>query len=120
MNKTIDYYMSLPYSFSITPDLEESGYVVSYPDLPGCITCGNTLEEAVGNAEDAKRCWLEAALEEGIKIAEPEAHNYTGQLRLRIPVDLHKKLALTAKDQNVSMNLYCVLALQKALLSNAE
>ena len=120
MNRTIDHYMSLPYTFSITPDPEEGGYVVSYPDLPGCLTCGRTLEEAVAGAEDAKRCWIEAALEEGIRIPEPETHNYSGQLRLRIPVDLHRKLAMTAKNQKVSMNLYCVLALQKALLSGAE
>lgn len=42
-----------------------------YPDLPGCITCGETIESAVENAQDAKKAWLEAALEEGIEIHEP-------------------------------------------------
>lgn len=36
-------------------DLSEGGYVASYPDLPGCLTCGDTLEEVVQNADDAKR-----------------------------------------------------------------
>lgn len=34
------------------------GFVVSDPDLPGCITCGETVETAVTNALDAKKTWL--------------------------------------------------------------
>ena len=34
--------------------------MISYPDLPGCITCGETRESAVVNALDAKKAWLEA------------------------------------------------------------
>nr|WP_288274231.1 type II toxin-antitoxin system HicB family antitoxin [uncultured Acidaminococcus sp.] len=34
-----------------------------YPDLPGCITVGCSMEEAAKNAEDAKKEWLTAALE---------------------------------------------------------
>ena len=42
----------------------EGGYVASYPDLPGCITCGETVEGVVANALDAKKAWIEAALED--------------------------------------------------------
>ena len=45
--KTIDYYMGLPYKLEIVPDVEEGGYVARYPELPGCITLGDTLEDAV-------------------------------------------------------------------------
>lgn len=65
---TVDEYMKLPYKLEIVPDTEEGGYVVSFPDLPGCISVGDTIEEAVSNAEDAKRAWLEAAISDGIKI----------------------------------------------------
>lgn len=34
--------------------------MIFYPDLPGCITCGETRESAVVNALDAKKAWLEA------------------------------------------------------------
>ena len=47
--KTLDEYMQLPYKMEIVPDLEEGGYVVSYPDLPGCLTCGETIEKAINN-----------------------------------------------------------------------
>ena len=66
--KTLNEYMKMPYRMEIVEDEEEGGFVVSYPDLPGCITCGETIESAVQNALDAKRTWIEAALEEGISM----------------------------------------------------
>lgn len=67
----IENYSSLHYHMEIINDLSEGGYVASYPDLPGCLTCGDTLEEVVKNADEAKREWLLAAMEEGIDIPEP-------------------------------------------------
>lgn len=73
-------------SYEIVEDTEEGGYVVSFPDLPGCLSCGETINSAVANAEDAKRAWLEAALEEGIEISEPDnLEHYSGQFKLRLP-----------------------------------
>lgn len=66
--KTLDEYLKKPYRMNIKEDKDEGGYVVSFLELPGCITCGETIESAVKNAEDAKKEWLIAALEEGIKI----------------------------------------------------
>ena len=51
-------YMELSYRMEIVEDKDEGGFVVSYPDLPGCITCGETRESAVVNALDAKKTWL--------------------------------------------------------------
>ena len=48
----------------IVEDKDEGGFVVSFPELPGCISCGETVESAVANAMDAKKEWLAAALEE--------------------------------------------------------
>ena len=70
--KTLNDYMAISYRMEIVEDKDEGGFVVSYPDLPGCITCGETVESAVANAVDAKRTWLEAALENGVEIYEPE------------------------------------------------
>lgn len=70
--KTLDEYLKLPYPMEIVEDQEEGGYTISFPDLPGCITCGETIEKAVDNGKEAKRLWLEAAMEEGISIPEPE------------------------------------------------
>ena len=85
MMKTLNDYMVMSYRMEIVEDKDEGGFVVSYPDLPGCITCGETLERAVANAVDAKKAWLEAALEYGIEIHEPDSlEDYSGQFKLRI------------------------------------
>lgn len=56
--KTFNDYMALPYRLEIVEDQKEGGFVVSYPDLPGCITCGDTIEDAMNNAKDAKKAWI--------------------------------------------------------------
>ena len=112
--KLIDYYMSLPYRLEITPDVEEGGYVASYPDLPGCLTVGDDMQKLLENAEDAKRAWIEAALEDGLPIPEPVSlDEYSGQFKLRIPKSLHRSLAEHAKEEGISMNQYCVYLLSR-------
>ncbi len=112
--KTIDDYMKKAYRMEIVEDKDEGGFVVTYPDLPGCISCGKTIESAVANAIDAKEVWLEAAIEEGIEINEPDSlDDYSGQFKLRIPKSLHKSLAEHSQREGISMNQYCVYLLSK-------
>ena len=111
--KTIEEYMKLPYPMEIVPDPDEGGFVVYFPDLAGCITSGETVEQAVKNAADAKHAWLTAAMEDHINIPEPVTEDYSGQFKLRIPKSLHRQLALTAKREGISMNQYCVYLLSQ-------
>ncbi len=112
--KTLDEYMVMPYRMEIVEDKDEGGYAVSFPELPGCLTYGETIESAVANATDAKRAWLEAAIEDGIDIPEPDSlEGYSGQFKLRIPKSLHRSLAQNAKREGISMNQYCVYLLSK-------
>lgn len=112
--KTIDDYMKKAYRMEIVEDKDEGGLIVTYPDLPGCISCGETIESAVANAIDAKEVWLEAAIEEGIEINEPDSlDDYSGQFKLRIPKSLHKSLAEHSQREGISMNQYCVYLLSK-------
>lgn len=112
--RTIEEYMALPYRLELVPDTEEGGFMASYPELPGCITCGDTMEMAAANAVDAKRAWLEAALADGIQIHEPsDLDDYSGQFKLRIPKSLHKSLAEHSRQEGISMNQYCLYLLSK-------
>lgn len=112
--RTIEEYMALPYRLEIIPDPDEGGFAAAYPELPGCVTCGETMEDVVRNAQDAKRAWLEAALEEGLAIREPESlEDYSGQFKLRIPKSLHRALAEHSKREGISMNQYCLYLLSK-------
>lgn len=112
--KVLNDYMAMPYRMEIVEDRDEGGFVISYPDLPGCITCGETIELAVANAVDAKKAWFEAALEEGIEIREPDSlDKYSGQFKLRIPRSLHRRLAEHSQKEGISMNQYCVYLLSR-------
>ncbi len=66
--KKAEEYMKLKYRFELTEDEAEGGYVVSYPDLIGCMSSGETIEEAVKNGEDARRKWIIAAIESGVSV----------------------------------------------------
>ncbi len=114
MKKDITYYMHLPYKLEIVEDPEQ-GYAAKYPELPGCITCGETISDTVSMAEEAKRMWLEACLEDGIEIPEPM--KYSGQFKLRLPKTLHQELAETAELEGVSMNQMAILSIQEGLHS---
>lgn len=111
----IEKYLEIKYPMEIVED-EEGGYAIRFPDLTGCITCGDTIEEAIENAKEAKRIWLEDAVKEGIEIPEPNSFNkYTGQLRLRIPKSLHREISQNSKREGISMNQYCIYILSKQM-----
>lgn len=72
---TVDNYMRLPYRMIVDEDPDEGGYVISFPDLLGCLTCVDTLDELPAMVKDAKRCWFETAVECRYDIPMPK--NYT-------------------------------------------
>lgn len=71
MNKTLDYYMSLPYKVEIFPESNGRGYAARIPELPGCITCAESWDELRKMIENAKRSWLVCSIEHNDPIPEP-------------------------------------------------
>lgn len=69
-NKTLDYYLALPYTIELVPD-EDGYWFARIPLLPGCITQGATREEALQMLDEAQTLWVETALAENIDIPEP-------------------------------------------------
>ncbi len=67
--KTIDYYLSLPYRLVITPD--DEGYGVEIPDLPGCFTHAQSWEDAQPMVQEAMSLWIGVMLEDNKPIPEP-------------------------------------------------
>ena len=63
--------MKLAYPAIFTPDPEYGGYTVTFPDLPGCVTQGDTLAEAIFMAEDAASGWILDDFESGIAPPKP-------------------------------------------------
>jgi predicted RNase H-like HicB family nuclease len=58
------------YTLLLIPDTEEGGYTVKVPALPGCVTEGDTIEEAIAMAREAIAGWVEAAIKAGEPIPE--------------------------------------------------
>ncbi len=63
------------YSMIISWSEEDQAYIVSVPELPGCMADGKTPEEAVKEAQTVIDLWIETALEEGEEIPEPHLFN---------------------------------------------
>lgn len=51
---------------------EDNAFLVEVPELPGCMADGETVEEAIANAEIIIREWIEVAKERGMEIPEPK------------------------------------------------
>ena len=107
------------YPAIIQPIAQEDGggYLVSFPDLPGCIADGKTPEEAFHEAEDALESWLATAKEFGdlIPIPSKTITEYSGQWRMRAPKSLHASLANRAKEEGVSLNTLAITLLAQGL-----
>lgn len=69
MKKNLAYYLNLEYAVRLKEN-EAGGYFAEIEELPGCMTEGKTREEVIVLIEDAKKVWLEAAVERGIAIPE--------------------------------------------------
>ena len=112
--KTLDEYLKMPYRMEIIPDPDEGGYIASYPELPGCLSTGATIEEAAKNALDAKNQWLKAAYDDGVAINVPDSEKvFSGQFKLRMPKTLHRILFEKSRREGISMNQYCLFLLSR-------
>jgi predicted RNase H-like HicB family nuclease len=61
------------YPVAIEPATEETAFGVVVPDLPGCFSAGDTLDDALAGAEQAASAWVEAALNAGEQIPGPSS-----------------------------------------------
>ena len=123
--KPLDFYLRLEYPFHVIAD-REGGYVINFPDLPGCFTQADSIDEVAAMAGEARQLWIETEYDDGHSIPMPSyPEEYSGKFNLRLPKSLHRQLAERAETEGVSLNQY-VLALLAAsfgaprVLSEAE
>ncbi|MFQ5923540.1 MAG: type II toxin-antitoxin system HicB family antitoxin [Anaerolineales bacterium] len=118
MNKPIEYYMDLPYKVDIYPEEDGTGYTATIPDLPGCITSAETIDNLWESLAEAKMLWLELAIEDGDHIPEPapvEEEEFSGRFVARLPRSLHRELAGRAKREDTSLNQLVVMLLSEGM-----
>ncbi len=111
---SLEYYLNLQYPVTLYPD-PEGGYVAQIKDLPGCLSQGETLEEAMANINEARELWIETVYEAGDEIPLPSTdESYSGKLLVRMPKSLHRRLVDKAEVEGVSLNQYIVYLLGKS------
>lgn len=116
MKKTNNSTLKYPVTIRPLTKEEGGGYLVEFPDLPGCMADGETVEEALNEAESAMKSWIETAKSFSDSIPEPGiATKYSGQWRLRVPKSLHAALTLRAKSEGVSLNTLAAVLLAEGL-----
>ncbi|MFA5480363.1 MAG: type II toxin-antitoxin system HicB family antitoxin [Candidatus Muiribacteriota bacterium] len=122
-NKDLDFYLNLPYTIELIPD--DNIFFVKIKELEGCISQGDTIEEAYEMIKDAKRLWLQVALEEGTDIPFPESmkkNNFSGKILLRVSKSLHRELYFNSKKEGVSLNQYLnnLISSENSLINKKE
>ena len=110
----IQDYLNLPYNIILRHVTDESGeyYFAKVQELPGCVSDGETVDEAFANIYEAMEGWIEVKLNAGYPIPVPvDAEKYSGKFVLRIPKSLHAKLSLEAEQEGISLNQYALYKL---------
>lgn len=103
------------YQFTVRPLSREEGggYLVEYPDIPGCMSDGETIEEAIANGREALRDCVAVFQESRRKIPKPGIE--AAQWRQRLPRTLYSKLTAQAENEGVSINSFVTAIIAEAI-----
>ncbi|MDR2163741.1 MAG: type II toxin-antitoxin system HicB family antitoxin [Clostridiales Family XIII bacterium] len=95
------------YTFRVEWSEEDKAHIAHCLEFPSIMTHGNTPGKALKAAEHAVTAAIEWMREDGEAVPEPfGTKNYKGNLTLRIPSDIHRKVAIRAAEEGVSINQY--------------
>jgi antitoxin HicB len=108
------------YRITIRPLSKEEGggYQIEYPEIPGCMSDGDTIEEAIANGREALRDCLEVFKESGRAIPTPGVE--AAQWRQRLPRTLYAKLTEQARREGVSINSLVTAMIAEAIGSKRQ
>ncbi len=97
------------YPIAIEPDDATHAFGVVVPDLPGCFSAGDTLDEAVDNAKEVMELWLETVIDDGGAVPEPRSitehqadPEFSGWVWAVVTIDLAE---LSDKAERVNVTL---------------
>ena len=105
-----------PFTIRHLSQEEGGGFLIEFIDLPGCMSDGETIDEAIKNGFDAAKCWISAAEEAGRKVPQPnQLGHLSGKWVQRVPKSLHAGLASRARIEGVSLNALVTTFLAESL-----
>lgn len=103
--KTIEYYLNLPWSFTIERKDDDGIYYFARVNELKCFSDGKTMQEASENILEALKLHLEASLEEGQDIPEPlNPEEFKGRITYRTKPAKHLMLAKEANRRGITLN----------------
>jgi predicted RNase H-like HicB family nuclease len=109
-----------PYARVLTPE-QDGHYTAEILEFPGCVAYGDSSNDALGNLEEVAAEWIAAAIEQGQNIPEPTANiDYSGRLVVRMSKGLHRRAAICAEREGVSLNQFIVTCLAEAVGERAQ
>jgi predicted RNase H-like HicB family nuclease len=120
----------------LTPE-KEGGYSSEFPDVPGCLSCAETLDEAASMAEDALRLHLQCMLDDGedLPVVTPlEQIRAEGKVLLAVPFQPSKSIRISlmvpdidlraidayAKSHGMSRSGFLVTAARQAIADTSD
>jgi antitoxin HicB len=105
------------YPFEVKPLAPDGGggYVIQFADLPGCMSVGPTVEEAIANGREAFQVWMESAMAEGTQIPPPNGVAAPVKFVQRLPKSLHAQLLRAAASEGTSVNTFVTLLVAEGL-----
>lgn len=76
------------YTIILHPDTEQGVYGVTVPALPGCVTQGDSIEDAISMAKEAISLHIEAMLADGELVPEEREHPQAITISVAAPADV--------------------------------
>ena len=112
--KTTDI-LRRPYARVLIPETD-GRFSAEIMEFPGCVAFGDDASSALKALEEVAVDWLDAAVEQGQGVPPPFADtDFSGKLMLRMPKGLHRRAALCAQNEGVSLNAFIAASLAEAV-----
>jgi antitoxin HicB len=116
MKKQKSQLLDYPFVIRHLTKEEGGGYLIEFPDLPGCMSDGETIDDAIANGHDALSAWMIAAREMHRLVPKPgEFEKQSGKWVQRVPKSIHLRLVEKAHAEGVSLNTLVISMLAEAL-----
>jgi predicted HicB family RNase H-like nuclease len=121
--KTIEYFLKLNYPVAFHKN--DDGYEAWHPDFGRSAIIGSakSLKGALSSLDRARKFFIEHLAKNSLDIPEPHTEgmeDFSGRFVVRVPKDLHAKLAREAHRNGVSLNSYIIHLLSEKRLTNGS
>ncbi len=128
-SRTVEQYLELPYHIEVRSerDADRSLWKATVGELPGCVSRGDTADEALARLRTAMESWLASALEEdrdiplpnesvsAEEVASKARRGHSGRFLVRMPSSLHERLAHEAERAHLSLNRFVTDVLEASV-----